>query len=197
MMRCSLRGPQDSPQIPRSHSFSLHPGDLSRVSQAGGPAWALELVRVPFTVAQDAQQPVTIFTRQPAVPRQPAARLAGGPMYRTRPKRTARMPSADGALMMTLAYLLGISTCPVWHQAAACWSAVRRLSCRRRFTKSKAIAVSVPATVCARLRRAWNWLLHAVIARCCCFTMRTPNSSVVAGPVRNVALLLVLVVCFT
>ena len=118
-------------------------------------------------------------------------------MYRTRPKRTAWMPSADRALMMTLAYLFGISTCPVWHQAAACWSAVRRVSCRRRFTKSKTIAVSVPATVCARLRRAWNWLLHAVVDRCCRFTMRTQNGSVILGPGSILALLLVLVIRFS
>ena len=117
-------------------------------------------------------------------------------MYRTRPKRTAWMPSADRALMMLLAYLFGISTCPVWHQAAACWSAVRRLSCRERFMGSRSIAVSVPASVCARLRRAWNRLLHAIVARCCCFTMRTQNSSFITGP-GGVALLLVLVVCFS
>ena len=118
-------------------------------------------------------------------------------MYRTWPKRIAWMPSADRAFMMTLAYLLGISTCPVWHQAAACWSAVRRLSCRERFMKSRSIAVPVPASVCARLRWTWNQLLHAVVARCCCFTMTTQNSSVVSDPEGILALLLILVVCFT
>ena len=118
-------------------------------------------------------------------------------MHRTWPQRTAWMPSADRPFMMTLAYLLGVSTWPVWHQTAARRSSVRLLSCRKHFTTFRMIAVLVPASVCAWLWWAWNWLLHAVVACSCRFAMRTQNGSVVSVPGSALALLLVLVVCFS